>query len=1039
MSLRKKHAKHTFEDRLPYFLAFLIPMLIMIGVFAGKSIYPFGDKSFLRTDMYHQYAPFFMDFLEKLKHGESLTYAWEIGLGSNYTALIAYYLSSPFNLLLLVFPSSLIVEFMTYLIVLKIGLCGFTMAWYLGKRNHTNHIGIAFFGICYALSGYMAAYSWNIMWLDCLWLAPLILLGLERLVKENRPFLYCITLGLAILTNYYISIMLCIFMFLYFICLMIMLPHVTLKQFLIKCGRFALYSLIAGGLGAILLLPAAHALMGTASASSTFPKTLTSYFSVFDMLARHLVDVECEIGLDHWPNLYSGVATLLFLPMYYLNRRIPYKEKIVKTVLLCVMLLSFSLNIPNYIWHGMHYPNSLPCRQSFLYNILMLSMCFEGYKGFKGMTKGKLIACFWGVFAFVLLAEKLVDDSQNIEYHTYYASLAFIALYTLLLYLYKIRKIQMVTAFVLSMGVLVLEMGLNTAVTSVTITSRTDYWKNTDAYQSLLDTIDDSNFYRVEKATRKTKNDGAWVGYRSASVFSSTANAGVSNLYRDLGLEGNTNAYSFMGATPFTSSLLSVRYILSTEALPDSELHHFRESTESGIHLYENDYTLPLGFLIPSDTDEHWTISVGNPARVQNNFISLTTHVSEILSAISGSTSGSQFTTSVTERSHVYVFIDNANVDNVTASIGNRSETFSNVKRRYLLDLGYCVPGEIITLSTTDSETLSATAYVFNEEAFIQAYNELNSQPFVVTEMTDSLTHTAVTGQIDAVSDGLLFTSIPYDKGWSVTIDGVAAEAREFADTFLAIPVTAGTHTIELTYHPEGLTTGAMITGGSVLLLIICYAIYRLTGQGKKKRTARSLPEEIEGTSREDYMRDEELPKDIIPEKEPSEAEIEENEFPEDVPEKDKFPEIELSKEAIEENKFPEDAPEKDKFPEIELSEAAIEEEGTPDNELSKSEDSELEDFLAVSEEPVAETPDNKTPTADEAAVKDLPESKSVAVTAKFSPEEEDLLKLPEEEASSEKKIVIEEPAPVPEKKRNQNIEILEEILAELENGGKKR
>ena len=362
------------------------------------------------------------------------------------------------------------------------------------------------------------------------------------------------------------------------------------------------------------------------------------------------------------------------------------------------------------------------------------------------------------------------------------------------------------------------------------------------------------------------------------------------------------------------------------------------------------------------------------------------------------------FTTSVTERSHVYVFIDNANVDNVTASIGNRSETFSNVKRRYLLDLGYCVPGETITLSTTDSETLSATAYVFNEDAFIQAYNELNSQPFVVTEMTDSLTRTAVTGQIDAVSDGLLFTSIPYDKGWSVTIDGVAAEAREFADTFLAIPVTAGTHTIELTYHPEGLTTGAMITGGSVLLLIICYAIYRLTGQGKKKRTARSLPEEIEGTSREDDMRDEEL----------SEAEIEEN-------------------------KFQEDAPEKDKFPEIELSEEAIEEEGTPDNELSKSEDSELEDFLAVSEEPVAETPDNKTPTADEAAVKDLPESESVAVTAKFSPEEEDLLKLPEEEASSEKKIVIEEPAPVPEKKRNQNIEILEEILAELENGGKKR
>ena len=212
----------------------------------------------------------------------------------------------------------------------------------------------------------MAAYSWNIM------LAGLPVAGTADSPRPGAlgereppvPVLHS-RWGLAILTNYYISIMLCIFMFLYFICLMIMLPHVTLKQFLTKCGRFALYSLIAGGLGAILLLPAAHALMGTASASSTFPKTLTSYFSVFDMLARHLVDVECEIGLDHWPNLYSGVATLLFLPMYYLNRRIPYKEKIVKTVLLCVMLLSFSLNIPNYIWHGMHYPNSLPCRRVF--------------------------------------------------------------------------------------------------------------------------------------------------------------------------------------------------------------------------------------------------------------------------------------------------------------------------------------------------------------------------------------------------------------------------------------------------------------------------------------------------------------------------------------------------------------------------------------------------------------------------------------------------------------------------------------------------
>ena len=72
------------------------------------------------------------------------------------------------------------------------------------------------FSTCYALSGYLAAYNWNVMWLDCLILLPLILLGAERLAREGRWVMYTVTLGLCILTNYYISIMICIFLVLYF-------------------------------------------------------------------------------------------------------------------------------------------------------------------------------------------------------------------------------------------------------------------------------------------------------------------------------------------------------------------------------------------------------------------------------------------------------------------------------------------------------------------------------------------------------------------------------------------------------------------------------------------------------------------------------------------------------------------------------------------------------------------------------------------------------------------------------------------------------
>ena len=276
--MQTKH-KRSFEERLPLILAFILPILIMLGIFAGKEIWPFGENCFLRTDLYHQYVAFFENYAERLRAGGSLTYAFDIGLGSNYLALLAYYLSGPLHIFAFLIPQNLIIEFITYLIVLKIGLCGLTMAWYLSKHFNTRHFAIAFCGICYALSGYLAAYSWNIMWLDVLWLAPIVLYGLEQLVEKNRPYLYCITLGLAILCNYYISIMLCIFLVFYFACRMICLPKTSFKQILLKLFNFAFFSLLAGALACVLVIPAAYALMGTASANTTFPRSVTNYFS----------------------------------------------------------------------------------------------------------------------------------------------------------------------------------------------------------------------------------------------------------------------------------------------------------------------------------------------------------------------------------------------------------------------------------------------------------------------------------------------------------------------------------------------------------------------------------------------------------------------------------------------------------------------------------------------------------------------------------------------------------------------------------------
>ena len=118
----------------------------------------------------------------------------------------------------------------------------------------------------------MAAYSWNVMWLDCLILLPLMISGLERLVKEKRCLLYTVCFALAVLSNYYIAIMLCIFSVLYFIYLMAAESAVRKSSEVFRqIGRYLLYSLIGGAVRDCNFLPALITLLGTASADSTFP------------------------------------------------------------------------------------------------------------------------------------------------------------------------------------------------------------------------------------------------------------------------------------------------------------------------------------------------------------------------------------------------------------------------------------------------------------------------------------------------------------------------------------------------------------------------------------------------------------------------------------------------------------------------------------------------------------------------------------------------------------------------------------------------
>ena len=294
----------NFVKKHPLLTAFLIPFFICIIICIGNGVYPFGDYCLLHMDLYHQYLPFFNELWEKLRNGASLMYTWNIGLGSDFVSVFAYYLASPLNWLVVFFPKSHIIEFIELLIIFKISLSGATFFYFLkehfvllGKDNryHDNTFVPAFvFSTAYALSGFVAAYSWDVMWMDVVAVAPLAIVGLEKLVRDKKPVLYYVSLALCILSNYYLSIMLCIFLVFWFAWLFFTQKGGKMAAIV----RFAVYSLLAGGTAMVLIIPELIILSYSGSSGIEFPKQIEWYFNLLseDYNKQNVEDVEQKVN-----------------------------------------------------------------------------------------------------------------------------------------------------------------------------------------------------------------------------------------------------------------------------------------------------------------------------------------------------------------------------------------------------------------------------------------------------------------------------------------------------------------------------------------------------------------------------------------------------------------------------------------------------------------------------------------------------------------------------------------------------------------------
>lgn len=835
-------------------LAFGIPFVVSVIICAAMGIYPFGENCILHVDMYHQYCPFFMEMQDKLTNGGSFLYSWNLGLGSDFIGLYAYYLASPLNWLLILCPSGLVIEFMTVTIWVKIALAGLFFFWYLrvhfslldekGNYHMNTVLPALVFSTGYAFSGFVATYSWNIMWMDSIALAPLIILGLELLVKKNKPGLYYVSLAISILSNFYISLIICIFLVLYFAVLFLEQK----KGKFMACVRFAWYSLLAGGTGAILLIPEAIVLSYAESADTTFPEAMEWYFGIIEELSRLCATATPYTGNNHWPNLYCGSFTVLLVVMYVFNKHIKWTRKIPRVFLLALFVLSFACNYLDYFWHGLRFPNSLPGRQSFLFIFLMLVVGFETLIKRKGNKLWHVLVAMALCFA-VLIAGGVKTDASITDPLAFILTGIFIAAYGICFVLHRIgtKQIRMMIkgfAFGLAMG----EVLLNMAITGFYSLSRTSYLAKMDDYQVLLElaeadaqadaTEGTATFYRVEDYERKTKNDDALYGYPSGTIFSSLMNIDVSRFYQRVYMEGGRNYYCYNGATPVISSMLSVKYMLSDNNQGNNALREVI-ATSGEYYLYENKYCLPLGFMMDEAAIENWQYTSGKKVNhinllgevlgVEENLLSKADVYMEV-------EAGSTCIT-VAEEGIYYANYSSCSAENLNIRINDGAITrYNKTTHRYLFELGECQPGDQIMITNSKEEAISFTVYKLNIDAVDAAYEALNQQTMVLEEYTD----TSVKGTIDVQEAGRLILSIPNEEGWTLYVDGKETEILDFKDTFISVYLEEGQHDIALRYMTPGLKFGAGVS-------LMCVGLFGLTmlGRGLLAKRKQAKPDEV--------------------------------------------------------------------------------------------------------------------------------------------------------------------------------------------------
>ena len=842
------------ENYLVIGCSFLLPILVLGLAYYYNGIYPGSEKSILATDSFSQYANFHASFRNVLMGKQNIFYTWSGSLGLNFWTLAAYYLNGIFTPLVVFFDNSNMPDALYFLTLLKFGASGLTFWFFAHDTFKLNRWIIVGLSVSYSLMSFAVAYSAVIMWLDTLVYLPLIVLGINFVFSNKSPVLLFVSSLLLFLSSYYMGFMVGVFTFLYAIIRAICYENENKRGFV----TYLITSILAGGASMLTVLPAIIDLKANGeSLSSIFYYIITPDTGPWDFIAKNMVGAYDTSKFESMPFVYIGLVPLIFFFYYFFTQKNKWKEKLCYGLLILLLVSSVYIFPLNLFWHGFHTPNMFLFRFAFLISFLVILLA--GY-GLEEYTKEdsqflmNIVLSICGVFLlYAFLANKKRYDILTMQSLVVTILLLFIYL-ALWLWLGSSKNSSKWVPFLI-MIFMVCEAGINSKEMILGISTdwgyptRKLYTENYDEINSLVKIAEnkENDFFRTENLDANSPNTSFNYGFHGISMFSSIRNRHSSEYLHALGFRslGTNLTISYENNTLLADSLLGVKYNLSKEDL--MKFGYKKVAKEKEYTLYENQYALPLGILTDdriygasavknqtelfnhlAEVDEE-VFSFGEASLINSKNCIVTEKDKKLVIAEKEPGLSKEITWLVTVPAKTQGYLSLVPTDFMKSLGVKVNAEIKGVNRRTDLasngqyyNLGYYENPTTVEVTVTFSggkqqekiEIYRPDAVFLDTIKFSEAAEKIQEKG-VDFKVDGRHAKTTVTSKKNQV----LLTTIPYDKGWKVYIDGKKEDITTFKDAFLTLSLPKGTHTIEFVFLPQGFAIG-------LSLFVVCIGLF---------------------------------------------------------------------------------------------------------------------------------------------------------------------------------------------------------------------